>query len=314
MLTLHGSHRRALRWQAGAPIPADTLWLDLVDPDTGEVTAAESFAGTRLPKRDDMAGIELSNRASTEGETLRLNVPFFAPNDEGPMTPLGIVLDAAHLVTLRYTDSPAFLAAGDEIAVNDVDGGVAAFLILIEAMVGRGADRMEGIAGNVGVLSGKVFTDTPHRTDALRAMLGEIGDAESKLTRVRLTMTGLLRILTYAHEHEMSWIDTSDLPRIHNAQKDLAALCEFDAQLTDKLQFLLDAVLGFINIDQNDVMKVLTVASVAAVPPVILVGVWGMNFTHMPELHWRFGYPLALIAIALSIALPVLWFRRRGWI
>ena len=93
-----------------------------------------------------------------------------------------------------------------------------------------------------------------------------------------------------------------------------ATVAQLDTQLTDKLQFLLDAALGFINIEQNDVMKVFTVASVAAIPPVILAGVWGMNFQNMPELHLPYGYALALAAIALSIAIPLFWFKRRGWI
>ncbi len=121
----------------------------------------------------------------------------------------------------------------------------------------------------------------------LRATLSEVGRLESHLTRTRLTMTGLLRIIVFTHESAPDWIAKADAARLKLAHKDLDVLCELDGQLTDKLQFLLDAVLGFINIDQNDVMKILTVASVASIPPIILVGIWGMNFVRMPELKWR---------------------------
>jgi len=84
--------------------------------------------------------------------------------------------------------------------------------------------------------------------------------------------------------------------------------------LTNKVQFLLDATLGFISISQNNIMKVFTITSVAGIPPVLLAGIWGMNFKHIPELDWEFGYPLALLLIVLSATIPVYWFRRKGWL
>jgi magnesium transporter len=174
---------------------------------------------------------------------------------------------------------------------------------------------MEDTAAEVGHLSTRLFGEHRRKKDgALRTILGEVGRAEARLTRARLASTGLLRIVMFAHDNPPEWIAKAELPRLRSAQKDLEMLGELDTQLTDKLQFLLDAALGFISIDQNDVMKVFTVASVAAIPPVILAGIWGMNFQHMPELSLAHGYPLALGVIALSIIVPLLWFRRRGWI
>ena len=79
------------------------------------------------------------------------------------------------------------------------------------------------------------------------------------------------------------------------------------------MQFLLDATLGFINIEQNEIVKTLTIASVAGIPPVLVAGIYGMNFRIMPELGWRFGYPIAIGAIVVSTLIPILWFKRRGW-
>ncbi len=95
--------------------------------------------------------------------------------------------------------------------------------------------------------------------------------------------------------------------------KDVVSLSDYETRLSDKIQLLLDAVLGFINIQQNELFKILTIVSVVGVPPTILVGVWGMNFKHMPELDWTFGYPLAWLAIIASGVLPLIWFKRRGW-
>jgi magnesium transporter len=93
----------------------------------------------------------------------------------------------------------------------------------------------------------------------------------------------------------------------------VSSLSDYETRLSDKIQLLLDAVLGFINIQQNDLFKILTIVSVVGVPPTILVGIWGMNFKEMPELNWSFGYPLAWLAVIASRLLPLLWFKRRGW-
>lgn len=93
----------------------------------------------------------------------------------------------------------------------------------------------------------------------------------------------------------------------------MASPSDYETRLIDKVQLLLGAVLGFINIRRNELFKIPTIVSVVGVPPTILVGVWGMNFKHMPELDWTFGYPLAWLAIIASGVLPLIWFKRRGW-
>ncbi len=97
-------------------------------------------------------------------------------------------------------------------------------------------------------------------------------------------------------------------------RQDLASLTEYDSQMTNKVQFLLDATLGFINIEQNSSIKVLTVISLVGVPPTLIASIYGMNFANMPELHWAHGYAYGLSMIALSAVLPLVWFKWRGWI
>jgi len=90
-------------------------------------------------------------------------------------------------------------------------------------------------------------------------------------------------------------------------------LVDFEAHLSSKSQFLLDAILGFINTEQNDIFRVLTIVSVIGIPPTLIASMYGMNFHDMPELRWRWGYPYGLTLIALSALAPILWFKRRGW-
>jgi magnesium transporter len=309
MLTRHGFGA------AATYAPDRTVWFDLADPTDEERAEVERTTGLHLPSRERIRGVELSSRFAREGDALFLNVPYFAHAADQPPTPVGIVVDAAHLVTIRFADSPAFAHAADAMAASTRAGdGVDAFVQLIEETVGQLADRMEETAAKTGSLSHKILEEPTHRTKMLRATLAEVGRLESRMSRARLTSTGLIRVLLFVQESAPDWLGKERLARIKSAHRDLDVLCELDSQLTEKQQFLLDAVLGFINIDQNDVMKVMTVASVVSIPPIVLVGIWGMNFTHMPELKWPYGYPMALTVIALSIVLPVIWFKRRGWL
>jgi magnesium transporter len=101
--------------------------------------------------------------------------------------------------------------------------------------------------------------------------------------------------------------------RLKAIRADIASLTDYEAHLAGKVQFLLDATLGFINIEQNEIVKTLTIASVVGIPPVLIAGIYGMNFRLMPELRWVLGYPMALALIAVSGLLPLWWFKRRGW-
>jgi magnesium transporter len=139
-----------------------------------------------------------------------------------------------------------------------------------------------------------------------------MGDA---LSHVRDTLLGFGRIATFVHENNTTARLTDvEGARLEAVRADIASLNDYQAHLTAKVQFLLDATLGFINIEQNDVVKVLTVASVAGVPPVLIAGIYGMNFKRIPEFEWRFGYVYALVLIAVSVLIPLAWFKWRRWI
>ncbi|MBN8902820.1 MAG: magnesium transporter, partial [Rhodospirillales bacterium] len=146
--------------------------------------------------------------------------------------------------------------------------------------------------------------------ETLRA-LGRVGDT---ISLIRDSQVAAARIIPYVSRSGVDWLPGELKQRLRILRQDVDSLSDFDTHLNDKLQFLLDATLGFINIAQNNVMKVMTVASVAGIPPVLIAGIYGMNFKNMPELDWTWGYPYSLIAIAVSTLIPLAWFKWRDWI
>ena len=140
-----------------------------------------------------------------------------------------------------------------------------------------------------------------------------VGFAGDQLSRIRESVLGLQRLVGYVAEMTTEWHVSELKSHLKTARQDLVSLVDFESHLSGKTQFLLDAVLGFINTEQNDIFKVLTIASVIGIPPTLIASMYGMNFHDMPELSWRYGYPYGLALIFVSTLVPIIWFKRRGW-
>jgi magnesium transporter len=194
-------------------------------------------------------------------------------------------------------------------------------MTILEAIVEQAADTLELAAGELERVSHAAFHAEPAgrrhsvvKTSAiLRGALRHIGRMGDGVSHIRETLLGIARIASYVQEGEQTIHGTVDVTRLAAIRIDIGSLNEYLGHLSNKIQFLLDATLGFINIEQNDIVKTLTVASVVGVPPVLIAGIYGMNFKVMPELGWRLGYPFAIVLIVASALLPIAWFKWRGW-
>jgi magnesium transporter len=144
-------------------------------------------------------------------------------------------------------------------------------------------------------------------------MLVSVGSAGEHLSHIRETILGLQRIITFTSESGQDWIKPEICARLKTARHDLLSLSDFEIHLSGKVQFLLDAILGFINTDQNDIFKVLTIVSVVGIPPTFIASMYGMNFHNMPEYSWAWGYEWGLGLIVVSTLVPIVWFKIRGW-
>ncbi|HTV95418.1 MAG TPA: magnesium transporter CorA family protein [Steroidobacteraceae bacterium] len=313
MLTVHGD--------TGAQ-GAKAFWVDLLNPTPPEIAQVAAAYGIEVPSRGSLQEIETSSRLKTAGSALYVSMPLAIQDEQAGFAPLplGFVLSRELLVTVRYSEIHAFAQVEARVGNKQDVGSTAVFCALIEGMVDFGADKLEQLSGNLATVSARAFgPSAPQQlhdkraSSALRECLKAIGIAGDQLSRSRESTLGLQRIIAFVQKTASDWLSPEEKTRLTTAQQDLVSVVDFEAHLSGKSQFLLDAILGFINTEQNEIFKVLTIVSVVGIPPTLIASMYGMNFHDMPELSWRFGYPYGLALIALSTLLPIIWFKRRGW-
>lgn len=301
------------------------VWLDLFDATEEERALAERITGLRVPARAELSEIERSSRLTARDGVLTLSTPMVSSTDlkHPVVSPLGFVLSRERLLTVRYEPMRSFDSYAERMCDPDAPApsSVSAFVGLLEAMVDRLADVLEVVGADLDQLSHGIFRPETmgvrrmrRESAAMQDTLAKIGRVGDLVSNLRDSLVGISRIVAYVSETAAEWTAPELRSRFTTLRQDVASLNDYDVQITGKVQFLLDATLGFINIQQNNVIKVLTVASIVGIPPTLIASIYGMNFKEMPELTWAWGYPYGLTVIALSAILPLLWFWRRGWI
>jgi magnesium transporter len=299
-----------------------TVWVDLLNPTREEIAKACTDYELDIPPREELEEIEFSSRLQYEDGVFTISVPVTPHNKDGEdeTSPLGFVLTRDLLVTVRFAPLHTFDAIVKRVNRRQRDAADI-FMVILEALIDYGADRLEGLRAEALHVSQRIFhkdmadsmRNQTRTNRMLRATMVEIGDMGERLSHVRDTMLVLQRAVPFLAENGDGWLGDAVKARLKTASSDVMSLNDYEVHLTDKLQFLLDATLGFINNEQNDLFKVLTIASVVGIPPVLVAGIYGMNFHYMPELAWHYGYAWGLVLIVLSAVVPVAWFKWRGW-
>lgn len=311
-------------WRAGgADLPDNIIWIDLLDPTPDEQKLVETRAKLRVPSKEALSEIEASSRLIIQHGVLYLSTPLVAKGEaeSTEISPAGFVLTRNLLVTVRFKQLAPFDSVAERVRADEMfDCSAGIFTAILEAIVDRGADALEHLAATTDKVSKSIFhagsTGAKHATRStarLHRILTDLGINSNHLAQARDSLLGVGRLAAFVSEVAHDWMPEPFGVRLHAISKDVASLADYETHLSDKVQFLLDATLGYISIEQNDLFKVLTIVSVIGVPPTLLAGIWGMNFKNMPELNWAWGYPLAWLAIILSAILPLIWFKKRGW-
>ena len=324
MLTAFVCEGKALRRHAtpSAETLRDAAWIDLLNPDAEEMRLVAQATGLRVPSEAEVSEIESSSRLAQEDGVLYLSMPLVSRLDEAPRTvPAGFVLSRERLLTIRFAASRLFDAFAErQLRAETAERSGAHILVgLLEAIVDRQADALEQAKTDLDNISQRIFREGQRLSrrgeDALlRETLSAIGRTGELVSYIRDSQLSADRLLPYVLGNAVEWLPAELKPRMDTLRQDIASLKDYDVHLDDKVHFLLDATLGFISIAQNNVVKVLTVASVVGIPPVLIAGIYGMNFKVMPELQWQWGYAYGLILIAVSGIVPLVWFKLRGWL
>ncbi|WP_375738836.1 magnesium transporter CorA family protein [Pseudomonas boanensis] len=311
--------------QTGTAIPPGTLWIDLMDPEPEEAAFIGQALGVEIPGREAIVEIEETSRLYQHGGALYLTATLVSGiRQQRPISSdVMFVVAADHLVTVRYANLPFFEYLEDKFLREPESHGSSEqiFISLCGSVVDHMADMLELMQRDLDEMSEAVFSDDrsaasarkPGRTD-LQTVVKRLGRHNSALSKLRESLMSMGRVLDYSNQWASLWLSDPGLERSRSIERDIRSLVDYVAKMFDEIAFLLSATLGLIDIEQNSIIKVFSIAAVLFLPPTLVGTVYGMNFRIMPELDWAFGYPVAVGLMVVSAILPYAWFKWKGWL
>ena len=303
-------------------ITEQAIWIDLLNPKREEEVKVERALKIGVPTREEQQEIEASSRLYQENGAhfMTATVLYQTDTAEPVTTPITFILAGNRLITLRYAEPRAFSIFSARCRKPDqsLTSGTAVLIGLIETIVDRMADFIERIQAEVEQLSHSIFemkggtATRQRRFDVVLKSIGREGELTSRARESTYSLARLLTFLTQASNERKE--DKLLKARIRTAARDVVSLADHVSYLSNKIVFLLDATLGMINIEQNNIIKIFSVAATMLLPPTLIASIYGMNFRFLPGLESHYGYALALLLMLTSAVVPYFYFRRRGWI
>lgn len=306
--------------------PGPVPWIDMFNPTPEEDKFVERATGISIPTREEMQEIEVSSRLYSENgaEFMTMSAVTNLDTDKPILTPITFVLKGSTLVTVRHAEPKPF--AIFSIRAQRPGGvqcatGEQVMMSLLEALIDRLADALERVGMKIDAISQEIFHPTNKvkasaRTKDFQRVITDIGREGELLSMTRESLLSMNRVLTYhvaVTEDDKKAVKEART-RIRTVQRDVASLTEHTAYLSSKVNFLLEATLGLINLEQSQIIKIFSIASVCLMPPTLIASSYGMNFKMMPELEWTFGYPMAVLLMIVSAIVPFYYFRKKGWL
>ena len=304
----------------GAPIAPDTIWIDLYNPSVAERQAVNTLLGMELPTRADMEEIEVSSRLYTEdgGVFMTALVLSKADSDRPVADVVTFVLAREKLITIRYIDPQPFrtFAARCERTMVSAPKAEGVLNALLDVIVDRMADVLERVSAEVESISQEIFSanaPNPGRRD-FQGVLRRLGARHDLTGKMRECLLTLSRMLTFLSAAIDSRATKEARAHVKSLSRDVQSLLDHTSFIASKLGYLQDGTLGLINNEQNNIIKIMSVAAMVFLPPTLIASIYGMNFHYMPELDWPLGYFVSIVLMVISAVVPYLWFKRRGWL
>lgn len=289
----------------------DILWIDLLSPTIKEQKAVENFMEINLQTWQQVEEIESSSKYSETENAIICNSNFFMPyTDNFAIEPVSFIIAEGVLVSVRNAEFRTFTEAAKRLQMNyrAYATGYHLLVSVLEVRIDYDADLVEALAKNIAVLSKEVSAS--EHID--REILKRISHLQENTMLIRENIFDRQRVLSGIQRSERFPNDV--YPRLTLMIKDVNSLINHADFSSERLDYLQDTALGLINIEQSNVTKIFTVAALFFMPPTMIASIYGMNFTHIPEVHWRLGYPFALGLMVLVAVLTYLFFRWKKWL
>jgi len=307
-----------------APLPEEAVWLDLLEPTVEEERLVEARLGLDIPTPEEMREIESSSRLYEEAGALYLTATIVTKLDTHlpENAQVTFILKDSRLVTNRYVDPLPFsrFVLHTERHPQANTSGEAVLAGLLESIINRIADVIEHVSADMDVASADVFnrrklegSNRRRSQRDFRKVLERIGESGELISKMRESLGSLARLLAFVQQSTIT-MPQDVRTRMRTLSKDVFAMSDHASFLAANLNFLLDATLGMVSIDQNNTLKIFSVVTVFLLPPSVIGAMFGMNFEHIPTLQEPYGFYAALLLMVLSAVVPYLWFRQRGWL
>jgi magnesium transporter len=318
---LRGTTLERTTFGADGEVPDRAVWIDLYSPTLAEDKLVERALGIAVPTREEMHEIEITSRLYVEGGARYMTATLMCHSDtEVPRaTPVTFILSGRRLVTVRYEEPKPFAIVGAKLGrlcPANVTGETV-LMELLDAVIDRAADILERIGNDVDAISQEILESEGgmSRGHSFKEILKSIGRRGDHTSKARESLVSIGRLLLYlaAEADTMKWAK-DQRAAIKGMQRDVQSLSDHATYLAQKISFLLDAMLGVVSLEQNNIIKIFSVAAVVFMPPTLIASIYGMNFKHMPELDFEFGYPLAIVLMLLAAVLPYFFFRWMKWL
>jgi magnesium transporter len=306
----------------GGSVPEGAIWLDLISPTIEEDRAVEAAVGVAVPTREEMAEIEPSSRLYIENNARYMTATLIchADTDRPATTAITFILANGRLVTARYEDPRPFALVSAKLGrvCPPTATGESVLIDLLDAIIDRAADILERVTAEVDLVSRRIFERQAAQDDqrqSYQKILRTIGRKGDLTSKVRESLVSIGRLVLFlANEAEGLKLQRDQRTQVKSMARDVSSLTDHASFLANKIQFLLEATLGMVSLEQNNVIKIFSVVAVVLLPPTMIASIYGMNFKHMPELDWIYGYPLSLVLMLGAAVLPYLFFKWKRWL
>ena len=317
-----GNSLERLAVEEAGSVPDNAIWFDLVNPTAPEDKLLERALGIAIPTREEMQEIEVSSRLYVENGTRYMTATLMCQSDTASpkTTAVTFILAGHRLVTVRYDEPRPFTLVSNKLgrACPPTVSGETIMMDLLDAVIDRAADILERAGADIDRASHDIFEPEGRRLDhtiTYRYILRTIGRKGDLTSKVRESLVSIGRLVLFlANEADaMKW-PKEMRSQVKSMQRDVASLSDHVSYLGNKVTFLLDAMIGVMSVEQNNIIKLFSVMAVVLMPPTLIASIYGMNFKMMPELEWAHGYPMALVMMLMAAVLPYFLFKWKKWL